>query len=588
MPSSVNTIVNDPEFRTFSPDIQKQLIASADPSFKDLSTEDQNAFIQPYSNIAVSAQAISEPSPRDVFAQQYIKEQQAGPIRKAASSVGDIINAVKSIPSTLLKGGKGLSDTISQDVAALQNPQQATLGDNVKRAILGALVPGAGLLPNTTQSVLEGTERAFNLEPFIRQQIDKIAANPLATFPRMFLQPRTPTEDEISQAFVANQEAQNPATNGSQPILPEVIGKTNIPAAQGVALAEQLAPLVPGAVRIASSPIQIAKAVSGKIAPQIISNIAENRAPATLSQIAENALDFTPEQVAEHVPTAVGRVKQLIGNEVPKTAQEGVSALDKAENELYSQRQQINQAADVAGMVVNGNQAVEAAKSALDEIKTITQDEKSKILKKAEELYSGEKKPTEGQSVQEQLNAKLKGFYSAEDPVATAQQNVDLAIRNSYANQMDQINQAMTGRAETPYSDIGNIIETRNALSKKLDQIRMSEADKKGGIGRGPVKIPTSVYGAKAKTANTVLNSLQKNQLTKLNEATQRIFSEGSASIVSPEIPAATLEDLIKSKKSNQTSVESQISSLIKSYPKDIQKNPVLARKVAESELGIQ
>lgn len=500
--------------------------------------ESKIKFLDEPSNVA------PESSGQQASIEDFIRSQQAGPLTKLATSGAGLIDALIAgpvaaatrLPGAVARGFETDNPNTSIPYIGGQLNNAQTLAESGARLVFD--------LGSTINQLGSKVLRDFSQNP-IESSINALVA-PISPLMQLYnLRSRTPNQQQIDNFLEDQLRSTQTQAVKTQPLLPEVLGEADIQAADDIASASTLIPAVGPTVRGIKTG---AKALTNLKAPRILTNLAENRAPATLSQVAESTLDFTPEQVAQSVPTAVQRVRQVVGKEIPTTAREGISALDKTEKEILNQRLAINEAADNRGLIVNGNQALDSARSVLDEIKIITNAEKDKILKKAEELYSGERPPTDGQLVQMQLNEKLKGFYNAEDPIEGAQLKVDLAIRDSYAQQMDEISQIMTGRAESPYSDIGAIIETRNALRKTLDQIEGTEANKKTGLKKGASKIPLTRTGMVAKGADTVLSQVQKNQLRKLNEATQRIFSEGEASIVSPEIPAQTLEELLSSK----------------------------------------
>lgn len=479
-------------------------------------------------------QRVLNPVPEE-FRQQQILLNEPSLMGAGRRFATPIVGGVETLGSMLSKS--------YDEVGNLINQGQTDLSGALGSAIKTALETGSRVVGDPTTMIASKIEEYKNNPSSLLEDALRSVVAPFPTVGALF--PSGTSQKDLESELKKSQLSQELNKERARGYTSNIPGINSLPGQVQSNVADIGLMLAPGATKAGRAQLRTLRPSTPN---GIFTNLAENRAPATLSQVAESALDFTPEQVAQSVPTAVQRVRQVVGKETPTTAREGISALDKTEKEILNQRLDINEAADNRGLIVNGNQALDSARSVLDEIKIITNAEKDKILKKAEELYSGERPPTDGQLVQMQLNEKLKGFYNAEDPVESAQLLVDKAIRDSYANQMDEISQIMTGRAESPYSDIGAIIETRNALRKMLERVEGSEADKKTGLKRGASKIPLSKTGVVAKSADTVLSKVQKNQLRKLNEATQRIFSEGEASIVSPEIPVQTLEELLSSK----------------------------------------
>ena len=360
-----------------------------------------------------------------------------------------------------------------------------------------------------------------------------------------------------------------------------------------------------------AKPFEKGMSVVEKMFPKVASRIA----PATVEQTAMAALDLPKADVARHIPIVTRRVAETVGT-VPKTAEEAVNVLNKAEDALYQGRKAINEQAAQEGLVASGDKAIQAAKDKLDSIPNLLPKEKEAILNDLTERYGGDHSPQKGQEFQQRLNHELSSQYANEtfDRAAPANE-ARVAVRDSFANQMDQISKAITGKDETPYSDIGSLIEVRDNLVKQLEKLQGKEAAAKTGIQKAATDIPVTKYHVIRKIEKSALGPFQKTQLEKLDAAIQKIFSEGTqaqpGAALSPEdlqairsgqlpvvisgqepavVPPPNLEKLIakqvRESGTGRSDLGSQIEEQLKTYPKSfVKKDPKLARIAAEQEL---
>lgn len=539
-------------------------------------------------------------SPEQQSINQFIASQQASPLSKLASGLGGALN------SFIVEPVKGLAGTVTGVVGELAaNPPQS-LEELITTGVFPLRNQGAR---NVAQSTLEAAGRGVvdigaGLRGLIQQGAARVADDPLGAaigglIPSVNvarqLESRTPSEGEIAQ-FIANQNLSNQLNVvKSQPIVPEVIGDVNVPLAEDIEIGAAAIPLVGPTLRGAralggaiASPIRTGQALLERIAP----TIGARTAPATVEQSAMAALDFTPAQVQQHIPVVTQRVSELVGK-IPKTADEAISFINKAEDQLYADRLDFNSAATKQGLVVKGDVALQEARSTLDSIPTITEAQKSSIMDDLTDIYKGDHLPDKGQSFQQRLNKEFSaqyenGTWDKAAPVNEAK----IAIRNSFANQMDEISQAITGRADTPYADIGSLIEFKGSLSDKLIKLKQTEAARKTGIEKAPGRIPTTKVGAVTKVGRSALTPFQKTQIEKLNQNVERIFTESAKQ--PPVLPLEqSIIDALKKAQSPSAgaasiSEEAQIEALIKTYPRALRSDPSLARLAAESQLGIR
>lgn len=533
-------------------------------------------------------------SNEDRSVNDFIAQARQNPVQKAAGGVGELLNTLVGQP---VKAAVRLPVEIASNLAT-PNP-------NVP-------VPGLGGVLNNTQSIVEGLNRLAlktgnGLSEVIGNEVRSAKQSPVETalraaFPALSqiydLRSHTPSPQEI-QNFKEDQAVNSVRNSGNSLIAPEVFGKTNPQMAQDV---ETVAPLIPVAGDVASgiasvakkaiSPIQTAKVIAESVAPKVMARAAE----ATPTQSAMAALDLSKEEAMTHVPVVVRQVSKFFGDKVPQTADEALSLLNQTESKLYGERLQTNNAAEKAGYVVNGDEALGAARDTLNKIPTITDDQRASILDDLSKVFEGNHTPDQGQALQQRLNKEFSAQYeNGTFDKAAPLNEAKLAIRNSIADQMDDITKAVTGKDETPYSDIGSLIQVKEGLADKLRRLESNEANLKTGLQKSQNRIPVTSYQVKKQIKKGILSPLQKTQVERLDQAVQNIFTPPEAPPVLPGANEISPEALnaIRNKRlgavGDQTpDIESQIQSIIQGYPRSLRSDPALARLAAESQLGIR
>lgn len=555
---------------------------------------------------AISAQSLETPATRTPSA-VFTPSQSSGPVSQAFTNLGDLINAAVIQPArTIGRGAAGLGEVLGE--ASTEQP-------SISQSVLAGINPlmNSGNR-NIVQSALEaGGRGVFDLGMAIRDAAgnfrDRAVANPLETALSLYLpqgeairQLVSPTQVDPNTALERELLANQVEAVKSQPLVPEIIGDANIPLAEGLEVAGALSPgsgqllgmagrgvtaAGRGATRAITSPIQTARNIATRAIEPISPTVAARIAPATVEQSAMAALDLDRAAVQQHIPIVTQRVSSIVGK-VPKTADEAISFLNQAEKQLYDERLEFVNAAEKQGLVAKGDVAIKSAQDLLEPLTTVTNAQKKTILERLKDLYSGDKTPTQGQKIQRDLNDKFSAAYeNGTIDRADASFQAEKAIRDSFAGQMDEIVKATTGINETPYSDIGSIIEVKGSLTDKLRRLEGVEAARKTGIESSPGRLPTTKVGAASKVTRKALTPFQKTQIEKLNENVSRIFQETPAT--TPALPLEqSIMDQLRQAQSPGSSLEAQIRERIQTYPRNIRSDPVLARLVAESELGLR
>lgn len=532
----------------------------------------------------------------------FIESQQRGPISKAGSAIGGAVNAfvvdpIKAVGTVTEGTGRILGS---------DSPQ------SLEEALLTAAVPFSNQgVRNLAQTVAEGAGRgAFDLGNAINQLVGRktqqLAENPLeaslqALTPggvsaALSLLPRTPSQSEIDQFKRDQLNSQMVEAVKSQPLVPEVIGNADLPTAEALPLAASAVPVGPSAIRKGASLLErgLTKGIS-KVKSGAETIAARGIFKQPLTAAATEALGITPVEGSQNlIPVVKRSVLDANGGKIP-TNISGQELLDKAADFKIDQYINGLKVAEQEGLA----HSTQSLRKAMEERilrdhptygPEQVQDVIDAVISENQGLFSKEYiSPTDGQKATVQINRDLNKTNPGRIPKTDAQINAETALSQELSRQGSEMYQASTGTMGTPNQDWGALKQARDGFFGELKSAQLSDAGKTPGAG-----IPTSKVGAAAKVAKKVggrallptnAENVSNSLIRTLNEAEARPLLEGPLDpiqqenlmqqykIKPPALPTATLD--------------AQIEALIKSYPKDIKSNPDLARKIAESELGL-
>lgn len=544
MPVNISSLVQDPEFRALPVAEKRLLLSEGDPEFSNLNDQEIEQFAPPILQ-------------KTVYPQEGVMT--GTPVNQDLIETIPLVGAREQFSEGMKSGTDLLGQNLAGDLAGLifgSARAAGTVFNPVSKAV--GMVPR---LAGATGSLAGGDLDAALSNITGAQPVESAIQIPSVDTGIPLFDVPLNTAGNIGQEVV------------NQPII--------LAGATPGSLSSQV-----GAVRSGAS----AARNIGSTVSETASKMRSRVAPATVEQSAMAALDFTTDQVQQHIPVVTQRVSSLIGK-IPQTADEGVKFIDDAKQQLYDERLEVNNAATQQGLVVKGDTAVQMATEALDSIPNLKATERTAILDDIVERYSGDKTPDQGQSIQQRLNKEFEAQYEngTFDRAAPANE-AKLAIRNSFAQQMDEINQAVTGQSGTPYADIGSLIEVKGSLIDKINKIKGTEAARKTGIEKAPSRVPTTRAGVVEKAGKTILTPFRKSQLEKLDQNVQRIFSESPKQPPSFSLEQSLVDQLRQAKTPSaaSASLETQIQERIRSYPRNIRSDPALARLAAESELGLR
>lgn len=277
----------------------------------------------------VATPGIKPPTTEEIFAQRYTRQQQRPALEKAVGLVGTGAQALAGLVKTAVEGVEGYGDIAGRRVGQFQGAEGLDKLLNI---------PGVRMTGDIGQSAIEAAGRVgFDLTNLIRQAGAFAADRPMAAAelsipvigPLLAARSRTPGQEEISEAFqreLANKAEQQ--VRGSGPMVPEIIGETNIPLAEALPFvigggsiapktiaAAKTIPLVEGASRIGGA---VGRAITGGA-----SFAARNILPQPLVKNIVTALDpranaLNPAKTVKAMKDAEFSVKRILPELTPE------------------------------------------------------------------------------------------------------------------------------------------------------------------------------------------------------------------------------------------------------------------------------
>lgn len=575
-----------------------------DPS-KPFEVESQPAVaFDPSLPFEVEAATAAAPAPvrgasptaqQEAFRQQFIQANTQTPTQQvlgaltAAPRAG--LNMAKGLGEIALKGVQGVGSLYGEAAG------QPTLADTIKNFNANAAQTALEILPRMAFELGQGGVAGFQSPETATSTLRQLGAisNPIASAIQAAAFPQAaPTQARAQQAFQESLVNEALAKQGEQGVLETAqraagggpIGTANIDVARAAPILAPLAGATPALVRGGAA------AIEGAVAPIIRRSL-----PATVEQSAMAALDVTAEEAARHIPIVNQRILE-IAKTAPKTASEALKAANTAEASLYQDALVADRAATKQGLAPRADLIMVNVEETLNNIPSLLPEERTALLADARARYSDVSTTAKGRALQQRLNKEFEAQYANDtfDRAAPANE-VKLAVRNSIAEQMDEINKAVTGLDASPYSDIGSLIEFKGNLNKTLQNIQRAEARQKTGIGTSKsTSVPTTKVQAIYQTKKSLLSPFQRTQLEALDSNVSKIFKQGERAGEAAALDVEVQQGLV-SKYSQQAppplpkaaavpSLEAQIQATIKSLPKEMRGRN--ERAIAEAILRSQ
>lgn len=540
---------------------------------------------------------------QEAFKRQFIAEgTQTVPQQVLGSLTAPVTTGaglVKGIAETALKGVQGVGDIYGRAAG------QQSLTDLLK-SFYGDVIQTAGDVgPRAAFDISNLLRQSFQSPETAAQSLRSVGAvaNPFQSAIQALVSPQAaPTPERAQQAFEEELVNQAFAQQGEQPVLEafqrslggEPLGQTNVDVARAAPLLIGAETVVPAAIRGTAGAIE-----SALVAP--VQRAVSRSLPATVEQSAMAALDVTAEEVARHIPVVNQRILEISPKAAaPKTAAEALKRATEAEASLYQDALVADKAANQQGLSPRSDLIISKVEETLNNIPSLIPEERIALLNDARARYTDVSTPAKGRALQQRLNKEFEAQYANDTfDRASPANEVKLAVRNSIAEQMDEINKAVTGLDASPYSDIGSLIEFKGNLGKTIQNIQRAEARTKTGIGSSKsTAIPTSKAQALFQTKKSLLSPFQKTQLEKLDSNVSKIFTKGERAGEAIALDPAVQQSLIEKYGARPTppplpevpvavpTFEQQLQDIIRTLPKEMR--GANERAIAEAVLRSQ
>lgn len=461
----------------------------------------------PSVDIFEQIQAVQTPTQRDVVAAALTAAEQRPGIDQALQALLTAPKAgaamVSGLANLIYKGAQGVGTVLGGE-APISDAAQTAL-EIVPRATfdLGAAIRAASQDPQTLSAI----------------------ANPMvAALKEIFEGKRTPSQAEIQRAFEIQQEQQQIAQFGEQPIVPEVFGKSNIDVARA-------APLVTGIGGTARAIPAISRelpAIGSRIVSPVAEALSTVRSRGIFSKPLEDAITRSTgitasEGSLEIATVAKTRISEWPGKP-PKTAQEAVDVATKAQTSVLQDALQPLKLAENEGLVMKGDSMIVKGREAVARDFPSLADDTEAINGVLNEFsyLRGDLAPTRGQGFLKELNRRYNGLENKNSPAASAYR----AIRSELSNQTDDIIKAQTGRDISPYREWGQLEEFKEGVRGQISSAQRSQGGREGAESVG--RIPTTTRGAIGETVRQlpVSRALVPRAIESVDKGIRRIFKE--------------------------------------------------------------
>lgn len=578
--------------------------------------------VDPSSNFIVPRATIS---PREQFIANYIASEQRPALSQVASAAAVPFQIGGEMLRTLGGGAEALGEVMGRSTlpSTVEQPLSQRIAESLSTSLSRSalpLLPSAitdtigRAIPQVVQAGQEGGARIlFDLGNIINQAVRFARDEPMAAARALTpigiaesILPRTPSLEEAERAFERSQTAQQAASVAAQPLVPEILGETSIPLAEGLALGAALTPAAPAAISATARALTSVGRGAARVATFAPRAIA--RVTPTVEQSGMSALGLSSAEVQEILPIAVPRIVQTSGKvpAIANIAEETLKITPKTRQALFNEATQGLGVSQRQGLTIKGQSAVDAAIDAIESDTRFLRDnpqEAERLIAKYQK-YREELPPLEGRKLLEDTNKGLKSHYNkTARGQATDMTDAELRAEKAFAlnlgDQVDDLVKFGSGKDISPYSDIGKIIEFERALDTSLEGAKQSFAARVAPIQQTGGRLPAGRVEAARRVARGVTTAFRNTEVENLNKQLGNVFKGTPKRVTQPSLPKESLDAISQRYAKGRPSLtppvieevviptlESQIQDLIKTYPSNIQRNPALARTLAETELG--
>lgn len=520
--------------------------------------------VDPSSNFIVPRATIS---PREQFIANYIASEQRPALSQVASAAAVPFQIGGEMLRTLGGGAEALGEVMGRSTlpSTVEQPLSQRIAESLSTSLSRSalpLLPSAitdtigRAIPQVVQAGQEGGARIlFDLGNIINQAVRFARDEPMAAARALTpigiaesILPRTPSLEEAERAFERSQTAQQAASVAAQPLVPEILGPTSIPLAEGM---RTVAELAPGAPLALSTSARVAEALArgtGRVAgaiPGTMRTMAGRGFTIPTIEKATGLLGVTEEQgLLEILGTAPPRILEAQGKAaIPKTAKSAIQAATRTEEVLLDKALTNLKKVQGEGLTMNGDRMIEMGRAQI--IKDFPLNVRSaeglqevdQVLSKFKNLQ-GDIPPVEGQTFLRQLNNDYDRLIDKNSPEASAYR----AIRGNLSDQLDDLNKIASGLDEAPYRDWGKVRQFKVGVQNKIIQAQTSAgAEAVPTQAQGPGSIPVSgtrgaLVGAALRRGARMTRPLIKQPIEFVDEATEAVFKDSPKRVDKPKL----------------------------------------------------
>lgn len=496
-------------------------------------TQDEAAAI--IAQTSAPAAAIPEqPTAEQAFAKKYTAEQQQPLLSKVGNIASIGPNLIASLVEQAVKGAQGAGELLG---AGTVNRREATR--NAYQTGLEALArPTYDVLNAVRQAIRYGADNPTSVGTAMRA-----VTNPLGSIAPLIqsLQARTPSSDEVSQAF--KRELENKAFDEvrATPIAPEIFGKANIPLAEAL----PLVPAIPGvasiAAKVGTKATQGLSATGAKMASRGVFS-------APLEDVVTKTLGITAQEGSgELVPVLKSRILEATGK-APTNAAQAMAAAEKTEDFLINKTVDALKVSNQQGLEMSKQAMLQNAEDALRKAQpTIPQAELDAALQPFRDRLPDTITPSQGQKLLVEQNNLLDSVFGdtgipARKTKGNASVTARLGIADSMSNQLDDLYRAASGLDESPYRDWGQIRDAKTGLNEQIISAQRTQAGKVPG-GKG---VPVTKTGLGTKALKKVARPFVPREIEAIDDGVRRIFKEAQGTPAPGPIDPAAQQALIQ------------------------------------------
>lgn len=358
---------------------------------------------------------------------------------------------------------------------------------------------------------------------------------------------------------------------------------------------------------VASTPRLLAnapQAIGGSISRAVA------RVKPTSTQSAISALKFTEQEAENILPGAVPRLSKASGKATPTTA-EVLEAAPKARQTAFDETTIGLTKAKDEGLVAKGSSLFDDVSNAIQSDLRLMEDDPqaAQALISRYQKYNREIDPIEARKLLESTNDKLISHFDKSAKrqavdMTDAELRAERAFASNLSQQVDDLYKVGSGKIDSPYRDIGRVIEFEKNLKIEDEAGKLAFAERVAPTRqRGGSSLPSGKVQTARMAGRGLTTMFKITEPELLDKRVKEIFRGVSKEAPPLELPpdaiqegldslrlqysASTIPSVVRVPQASvqPLSLESQIQNLISTYPARLRNDPAMARLAAEAQL---